>query len=113
MIIAAKTIGSAWVGALCFVIAYVISSALDRITSRLDKSKTRTRIFLEVFLQFAIIGAIGYGSRNLIKIIPFPVDGWSGYKHTELAELRSIPLFVFIFMFFQVKTQEKMRFLSA
>jgi hypothetical protein len=41
------------------------------------------------------------------------LDGVSGYEHSALGELRSLPLLVFIFMFFQVKTQEKMKFLST
>ena len=68
--------------------------------------------FLEVTLQFAIIGAIVYGSRVFIKHIPFPLEGTAGYIHSELGELRSLPLIVFIFMFFQTKTQAKMKFLA-
>jgi hypothetical protein len=56
---------------------------------------------------------IGFLSRGLIKKIPFPFDGAAGYIHSQLNELRTLPLFVFIFMFFQVRTQEKMRFLMG
>ena len=41
------------------------------------------------------------------------MEGWYGYEHSALGELRSLPLMVFIVMFFQVKTQEKMKFLST
>jgi hypothetical protein len=69
--------------------------------------------FLEVCIQFGIVAAIVYGARMFIKNIPFPMEGWYGYEHSSLGELRSLPLMVFIFMFFQVKTQEKMKFLST
>jgi hypothetical protein len=49
----------------------------------------------------------------VIKKVPFPLDGVQGYKHSDLGELRSLPLMVFIFMFFQTKTQEKMKYLST
>jgi hypothetical protein len=103
--------GVAWVGALCFVFAFVVSSILNSITPKLDKTKSKLITFLEVSVQFAIVGMIVYGSRLFIKHIPFPFDGVSGYIHSELGELRSLPLMVFIFMFFQTRTQDKMRWL--
>lgn len=108
-----KTLGVAWVGVLCFVFAYLVSMGLDKMTPPLDSSKARWRTFLEVCIQFGIIGAIIYWSRVFIKNVPFPLDGWSGYEHSALGELRSLPLMVFIFMFFQKRTQDKMRHLMA
>ena len=107
-----RTLDVAWVAVMCFVFAFVISRLIDNFTPKLNKSKPRWMTFLEVCLQFGIVGAVVYGSRMVIKRIPFPLDGVFGYKHLELGELRSLPLMVFIFMFFQVKTQEKMRFLA-
>jgi hypothetical protein len=79
----------------------------------LDRSKPKWKTFIEVSIQFGIIAAIVYGSRIFIKNVPFPLEGWSGYEHATLGELRSLPLMVFIFMFFQTRTQEKMKYLST
>ena len=106
-----KTLGVAWVGVACFVFAYLVSMTLYSLTSKLDKHKSKLIVFLEVCVQFGIIGAIIYGSRIFIKNIPFPLEGWYGYEHSTLGELRSLPLMVFIFMFFQRRTQDKMRYL--
>jgi hypothetical protein len=103
--------GVAWVGALCFIFAFAVSSLMNKITPSLDKTKPKWITFLEVATQFAIIGAIVYASRLFIKNIPFPFDGAAGYIHSQLGELRTLPLMVFIFMFFQTKTQDKMRWL--
>jgi hypothetical protein len=107
-----KTLGVAWVGVLCFVFAFLVSRFIDNFTPKLDKSKPKWRTFLEVCLQFGIVGAIVYWSRVFIKNVPFPLEGLRGYEHSTLGELRSLPLMVFIFMFFQVKTQEKMKWLA-
>ena len=107
-----RTAGSAWVGVLCFIAAFFASMFLEKITPDLDPSKSRLRIFTEVCVQFGVIGALVFLMRHLIKNVPFPADGLYGYRHLENGELRSLPLFVFIFMFFQKKTQAKMRFLS-
>jgi hypothetical protein len=108
-----KTLGVAWVGVLCFVFAFLVSRFIDNFTPKLDKSKPKWQIFLEVCLQFGIVGIMVYASRMVIKKVPFPLDGVQGYKHSDLGELRSLPLMVFIFMFFQTKTQEKMKYLST
>jgi hypothetical protein len=113
MIHIVRLLGVAWVAVLCFWISFIVSRILDNFTPKLDESKSRVRLVLEVTLQFAIIGMIAFMSRGLIKKVPFPFDGASGYIHSQLNEVRTVPLFVFIFMFFQGRTQEKMRYLST
>jgi len=103
----------AYVGFLSFIFAFLLSHWLDKITSNLDKTKTKWRTFIEVAFQFALIGALIYLSRGLIKKIPFPLDGVSGYNHKTLGELKALPLIVFIVMFFQERTQDKMKFLIS
>jgi len=110
---AVKTLGIVWVGVLTFAFAFLLSALLDKLTPPLDRTKGKFRTFLEVCAQFGVVGAILYWSRVLIKNVPFPFEGWYGYEHSALSELRSLPLFVFIFMFFQARAQEKMRHLST
>jgi uncharacterized protein YacL len=108
-----RIVGVAYVALLSFVFSFLFSHWLDKITPKLDKSKKKWVIFVEVALQFAIIGALMYLTRGLIKKIPFPLEGVSGYIHSQLGELRSLPLIVFIFMFFQKRTQDKMTYLIS
>jgi hypothetical protein len=70
-------------------------------------------MFLDRITQFGVIGALVFFMRHVIKNVPFPADGMYGYQHSTNGELRSLPLFVFIFMFFQKKTQAKMTHLST
>ena len=99
--------GVAWAGAYCFLFSFVVSRTLDNFTPKLDKTKPKWRTFFEVAIQFALIGLIVYGARILVKKIPLPVGDVS-----QIGELRSLPLMVFIFMFFQTRTQDKMRWLA-
>jgi hypothetical protein len=103
-----RLLGVAWVAVLCFWISFIVSRVLDNFTPKLDQGKSKARLILEVTLQFAIIGIIAFMSRGLIKNAPFPFDGYS-----QISEVKTVPLFVFIFMFFQTRTQEKMRYLST
>ena len=106
-----RLLGVGWVGVLSFVFAFIVSMFLDKLTPELDEKKSNARIFTEVSLQFGVIGIIVFLARGFIKKIPFPLEGTSGYVHSQLGELRSLPLLVFIFMFFQRRTQDKMRHL--
>lgn len=106
-----RLVGVAYVGFLSFILAFLFSHWLDKVTPALDKKKPKWWIFITTAFQFALIGALVYLSRGIIKKIPFPLDGVAGYKHHDLGELRALPLIVFIFMFFQRKTQDKMKFL--
>lgn len=108
-----RLLGVAYVGLLSFILSFLSSHWLDKITPELDQSKPKWRTFIELCFQFALIGALIYMSRGLIKKIPFPLEGTAGYIHSQLGELRSLPLIVFIFMFFQQRTQDKMRFLIS
>lgn len=102
----------AWVAILCFVFSFFVSRAIDNLTPELDRAKPKWIIFLEVAGQFGIVGVLVWAARSLIKKIPFALEGTTGFAYSKLGELRSLPLLVFIFMFFQTRTQEKMRFLS-
>lgn len=106
-----RLLGVAYVGALSFILAFVASHWLDQLTPPLKKKQSKFRIFISVVLQFSLIGALIFLARGAIKKVPFPLDGVGGYHHRELADLKALPLIVFIFMFFQRKTQDKMKFL--
>jgi hypothetical protein len=108
-----KLLGVAYVALLSFVFSFLFSHWLDKITPKLDTSKKKWVTFMEVALQFSLIGALMYITRGVIKKIPFPLEGVSGYIHSQLGELRSLPLIVFIFMFFQKNTQDKMGYLIS
>lgn len=109
MIELVKIVDVGFVTALCFLFAYVFSSALDRVFGEPNMRKSKSRRLFEVTLQFAVIGIVVYFSRYLIKKIPFPLDGLYGYDHHKLTELRSLPIMVFIFMFFQSNLQKKVK----
>lgn len=104
-----RVVDVGFVAALCFLFAYVFSSTLDRVFGEPNMRKSKARRLFEVTLQFALIGIVVYFSRSLIKKIPFPLDGLYGYDHRKLAELRSLPIMVFIFMFFQSNLQKKVK----
>ena len=71
-----RTLGVAWVGIACFVFAFFVSRLVDNFTPKLDKAKPKWMTFLEVCIQFGIVGAVVYGARMFIKRIHSPLMAW-------------------------------------
>jgi magnesium-transporting ATPase (P-type) len=59
------------------------------------------RIFLEIILQLFFIGVIAYVLRNLVKLIPFPLDGVAGFEHIRLKELDGGEVMALVLILFQ------------
>lgn len=63
-----------------------------------------TPIFLlEMVFRIAGITVLCYIFRSFIQKIPFPLDGFFGYRHRKLRELYSISLLTTLTFFFQNK----------
>jgi len=59
------------------------------------------KIFLEIITQLFALGIIAYVLRNLVKLIPFPLDGVAGFHHTRLKELDGGEVMALVLILFQ------------
>lgn len=96
------------------VVGYIFARLLSKIF-KFDKSKYKNtkkdkfKLFIQILVEFAIIGIIIYIARQLVQTVPFPFDGWKGldppsnfigYKHTSLKEYSNpYPIAFFIILF--------------
>ena len=58
---------------------------------------------IEIIFRIAGITVLSYIFRRFIQMVPFPLDGFFGYKHRKLQELYSISLLTTLTFFFQNK----------
>lgn len=58
------------------------------------------RLTADVLVHIFLVGVVAYFMRNLVSLIPFPLDGVAGFQHSRLKELQGgFILAVLIFMF--------------
>ena len=102
-------IDAAFVTAVCFLFAFFVSGPLDRLFPKLNNSKPKYIILAECTLQFSVIGIVLYLARKYVSKIKIP--GYDNFKRP--GEIRSLPILVFIFMFFQKNLQAKINHLIS
>ena len=97
--------------AVFFSIGYLVGNQVDKFFLKLYgdyKTKTKNRLLLEVLVQVIVIAILSYLGRNLVELVPSPLDGRSGFIHGDLKEIKNgAYLTVFLFMF-QYSLQDKL-----
>ena len=80
-----------YITTISFIIGYYTSYAVNLLYPPYDKSKDVSNIkhLMTICLQLLVVGILIYILRNIIQLIPFPLNGISGYKHNLLKELES------------------------
>jgi hypothetical protein len=107
-----KLIDIAYITFLYFFSGYFIGIYLDKLLSSVfagdNKNKTSATIMFEVFIELSIIGIISYIGRNLIELIPFPLDGIYGFDHMRVKELKSGGMLTVFIVLFSQSLQDKL-----
>ena len=80
-----------YITTISFIIGYYTSYAVNLLYPPYDQSKDVSNIkhLMTICLQLLVVGILIYILRNIIQLIPFPLNGISGYKHNLLKELES------------------------
>ena len=110
----AKVLDIGFVSVLYISFAMITSKLYDNFLGKFNKEeadkKSIFRNVLELFGMFWVYGIIIYIIRNIVKIIPFPLDNVDGFKHNTLKDLRSAGMFTVVFFYFQTHMKEKMQY---
>uniref|UniRef100_A0A6C0L915 Uncharacterized protein n=1 Tax=viral metagenome TaxID=1070528 RepID=A0A6C0L915_9ZZZZ len=107
-----KIIDIAFVAVLFFSIAYCFGYYLNVFFTNfygLDFiKKTNAVLLLEVLSQIVCIAVVIYIGRNIVELIPSPLDGINGLVHKQLKELKSGAFFTIFIIMFQYSMQDKL-----
>ena len=99
---------------LYFTLGYIFSWLTNKIYYNFDPNTAPMKflLFLEVCGQVFVIGILVYILRNLINLIPFPLEGIYGYQHSKVRELYSGGIAIAFGVFYaQENIKEKLNYI--
>lgn len=112
-----KIIDIGYITVIYVMLGIILARLCDKHFGKFDEKKSKKKsIFQHMFeLIFILwfIGVIIYIVRNLVPLIPFPLDGYYGFKHLKVKELTSATFFTISFMYFQVYYQNKIKYIFS
>lgn len=95
---------------IAFFSSVIIDNKLGIFNPKKEDKKSLFRLFMEISLHIYIIGVAIYIIRNIVELIPYPLNGYDGYDHSKLKELGGGVIFIFVFLFYQNYLREKMKY---
>ena len=103
-----------YITVLYISLSLVCSMTLDKVMGEFDEKieakKPLWRLTLEFILTVWLYGVLIYVVRNLIELVPFPLDGYQGFSHKKVKELDSAMVFTFTFVLFSKYLKSKLDF---
>jgi len=106
-----KIIDIGFITAIYLLLGILLAKLCDRINGEFDKEKENKKplwkILVEVILYLWFIGVVIYTVRNVVPLIPFPLDGMYGFNHLMVKEVTNAMAFTITFMYFQKYYQNK------
>ena len=104
--LAVKLADIGYVTVLYFIAAMLFAKIFNQVyEARTAKEYDEMPIWhltADVLLHIFLVGVVAYFMRNLVGLVPSPLDGLAGFQHARLKELQGgFILAVLIFMFQQ------------
>jgi hypothetical protein len=102
-----------YITAIYLLLGVILGKYFDKKLFKFNKNnedaKTTYQIIGELIIYSWIIGVILYVVRNVIPLIPFPLDGIYGFDHMKVKEVTSASAFLVTFVYFLEDYQTKLR----
>jgi hypothetical protein len=95
---------------LSLVCAIAVDKVMGEFDEKIEAKKPLWRLTLEFILTIWLYGVLIYVVRNLIELVPFPLDGYHGFSHKRVKELNSAMVFTFTFDLFSKYLKAKLDF---
>jgi hypothetical protein len=93
------------------------SVTLDKIIGKFDdteKKKSTIRLIVEIWLNMCVIAVAAYVFRNVIEIIPFPLEKMvAGFEHKRVKEVSGGVIFGFLLFIYQSNLKDKINYVIS
>ena len=98
-----------------FFLAIVCAKTSDKIFGNFDEEresqKSFARVTLELIALLWLYALLIYVFRNIVPLIPFPLDGYKGFEHSRVKEI-SNPDLIFVLVFLTYSETLKNKIMS-
>ena len=109
-----KILDIVYITVLYIVMSLICAIITDKVMGEFDEKKEAQKpvwsLTLEFILTIWLYGVLIYVVRNLIELVPFPLDGYQGFSHKKVKELNSAMVFTFTFVLFSKYLKAKLDF---
>ncbi len=106
-----------YVTMIYFVLGIFLAKICDKCLGNFDIEKEEKKPLYKSIIEFLLyiwfIGVVIYIVRNIIPLIPFPLDGMYGFKHLKVKEVTSGSVFAISFIYFQTHYESKIKYISS
>jgi len=109
-----KIIDIGYITVLYIILSLICAVITDKVMGNFDEKaeakKPHWQLTLEFILTVWLYGVLIYVARNLIELVPFPLDNYQGFSHKKVKELGSAMVFTFTFVLFSKYLKQKLDF---
>ncbi len=107
-----KMIDIAYMAAIYVTITITFSVIYDKyfvgpVDKATEAKKPTHQALLEIWGHIAVISIAAYIIRNVVEMIPFPLDGVSGFVHKRVKEVGGGVIYGFLLFFYSVHLRQK------
>jgi len=106
----------AYITVLYFILGYFVGYNIDKLFEFIygnDFSSHSTPVLIiQVLSQIMVIGIISYLGRNLVQLIPSPLNGINGFVHTRVRELMDGAFLTVFLLMFQYSMTDKLDYIK-
>jgi len=99
-----------------FVIGLVCAKLFDLVYGKFKKEDyknvSKAMLLLDILAHLFLIGIAAYVLRNIVGLIPFPLNGVAGFDHKRLKELSGGTVLAMILLFFQQNLRDKINYFA-
>jgi hypothetical protein len=110
-----KIMDFAYIILLYFFLALFIAMGLDKIYGKFDSKEADKKSLLVNTVDFIVLLWINiviiYIARNVISLVPSPLNGICKFEHSRVSELKSAYVFDILLIYFQKNLTDRMTYL--
>jgi hypothetical protein len=94
-----------------FVVGILAAKGFDTVFGEINHEDYRNKsiglLFLDIIVHLFILGVVAYALRNIVQMIPYPLNGMAGYDHFRLKELEGGEVMALVLILFQKNLHAK------